>query len=76
MNLDKKEKEKICGNRILELLDIKQIKRRELAYSIGINEAHLSRIINNKTLCISLPIAIKIAQGLDEPVENVFIFNM
>ena len=51
------------------------MKRVELAHLIGISEAHLSRIINNKTVCISLPIAIKIAQGLDEPVENVFIFE-
>jgi DNA-binding XRE family transcriptional regulator len=72
---DRKEREKLTGNRIPELLDIKGMKRVELAHLIGISEAHLSRIINNKTVCISLPIAIKIAQGLDEPVENVFIFE-
>jgi DNA-binding XRE family transcriptional regulator len=72
---EKKEREKLTGNRIPELLDIKGMKRVELAHLIGISEAHLSRIINNKTVCISLPIAIKIAQGLDEPVENVFIFE-
>lgn len=75
MNNTKKTKEKLSGNRIPELLDIKGMKRVELAHLIGISEAHLSRIINNKTLCVSLPIAIKIAQGLDEPVENVFIFE-
>jgi plasmid maintenance system antidote protein VapI len=72
---EKKEREKLTGNRIPELLDIKGMKRVELAHLIGISEAHLSRIINNKTVCISLPIAIKISQGLDEPVENVFIFE-
>ena len=72
---DRKEREKLTGHRIPELLDIKGMKRVELAHLIGISEAHLSRIINNKTVCISLPIAIKIAQGLDEPVENVFIFE-
>jgi DNA-binding XRE family transcriptional regulator len=71
----KKSREKISGNRIPELLDIKGMRRVDLANLIGISEAHLSRIINNKSLCISLPIAIMIAQGLDEPVENVFIFN-
>lgn len=76
MNYDKKEKEKLSGNRIPELLEIKGMKRVELANLIGISEAHLSRIINNKTLCVSLPIAIKIAQGLNEPVENVFIFEL
>lgn len=75
MNNTKKSKEKLSGNRIPELLEIKGMKRVELAHLIGISEAHLSRIINNKTLCVSLPIAIKIAQGLDEPVENVFIFE-
>lgn len=73
---DKKEKEKLSGNRIPELLEIKGMKRVELANLIGISEGHLSRIINNKTLCVSLPIAIKIAQGLNEPVENVFIFEL
>lgn len=71
----KKSREKISGNRIPELLEIKGMRRVELANLIGISEAHLSRIINNKSLCVSLPIAIMIAQGLDEPVENVFIFN-
>jgi len=71
----KKSREKISGNRIPKLLEIKGMKRVELANLIGISEAHLSRIINNKSLCVSLPIAIMIAQGLDEPVENVFIFN-
>jgi DNA-binding XRE family transcriptional regulator len=71
----KKSREKISGNRIPELLEIKNMRRVELANLIGISEAHLSRIINNKSLCVSLPIAIMIAQGLDEPVENVFIFN-
>jgi DNA-binding Xre family transcriptional regulator len=71
----KKEKEKLSGNRISELLMTKQMKSVELANLIGISEAHLSRIINNKTLCISLPIAMKIAQGLDEQIENVFIFE-
>jgi transcriptional regulator with XRE-family HTH domain len=75
MNPDKKEREKLSGNRITELLEIKGMKRVELANLIGISEAHLSRIINNKTLQISLPIAMKISQGLDEPVENVFIFE-
>ena len=71
----KKSREKISGNRIPELLEIKNMRRVELANLIGISEAHLSRIINNKSLCVSLPIAIMIAQGLDEPVENVFISN-
>jgi transcriptional regulator with XRE-family HTH domain len=72
---EKKQREKLSGNRIPEILEIKGMRRVDLANLIGISEAHLSRIINNKTLQISLPIAIKIAQGLDEPVANVFIFE-
>ena len=75
MSKDKKQREKLSGNRIPELLEIKGMRRVELANLIGISEAHLSRIINNKTLQVSLPTAIKIAQGLEEPVENVFIFE-
>lgn len=74
--IQKKCREKLTGNRIPELLTIKQMKRVELAHLIGISEAHLSRIINNKILHISLPIAMLIAQGLNEPVENVFIYEL
>ena len=45
----KKPREKLEGNRIPELLNIKNMKRVELANLIGISEAHLSKIINNKT---------------------------
>jgi DNA-binding Xre family transcriptional regulator len=72
----KKPREKLEGNRIPELLSIKNMKRVELANLIGISEAHLSKIINNKTKCISLPIALKISMGLNESIENVFIFRV
>ena len=72
---DRKPKEMLNGNHIQELLEIKGMTRNELAILVGTDNSHISRIINNKVKCISLPIAIKIAQALQEPVENVFIFK-
>ena len=36
---------------------------------------HLSRIINGQRRCISLPVAIKIANALNRPVEEIFIYK-
>jgi transcriptional regulator with XRE-family HTH domain len=71
----KKAKEKIYGNNIREILEEKEMVQQELADLIDTNPAHLSRIINGKRLCISLPVAMKIAEALDRPVEEVFILN-
>lgn len=73
---DRKPKEMLNGNRIEELLEIKEMTRGELALLVGTDNSHISRIINNKVKCLSLPTAIKIAQALQEPVENVFIFKI
>ena len=72
----KKQREKLEVNRIAELLIIKNMKRVDLAKLIDISEPHLSKIINNKTKCISLPIASKIAIGLNESIEDIFIFKI
>lgn len=72
---DRKPKEMINGNRIEELLLLKEMTRAELAIMVGTDNSHISRIINNKVKCLSLPTAIKVAQALQEPVENVFIFK-
>ena len=71
----RKPKETLNGNNIEQLLQIKDMTRNELAILVGTDNSHISRIINDKVKCISLPIAIKIAQALQEPVENVFIFK-
>ena len=68
----RKPKEKIIGNRILELLEIKGITQSYLCLLTKLDKSHVSRIINNKTQCISLPIAYKISLALDEPIEHVF----
>ena len=75
MTPKRKPKEMLNGNNIERLLNIKDMTRAELAILVGTDNSHISRIINNKVKCLSLPIAIKIAQALQEPVENVFIFK-
>jgi DNA-binding XRE family transcriptional regulator len=48
--------------------------QQELAdIALNGNAAHLSRIMNGQRRCISLPIAFKIADALNKPVEEVFI---
>ena len=71
----KKPKEKMEGNRIAELLKIKQMSQTNLCQLSGLSASHVSKIMNNKTLCVSLPIAYKISLALDEPIENVFILK-
>lgn len=71
----KKPKERVEGNRIAQILEIKGITQAELCARTLLDKAHVSRIINNKTLCVSLPIAYRIAIALDEPIENVFILK-
>jgi transcriptional regulator with XRE-family HTH domain len=68
-----KPKEKIYGNRIKELLIKKEMSDKELSDISGVITSHLSRIINGKRMCISLPVAFKIAEALNEPIENVFM---
>ena len=58
-----------------ELLEIKSMSQTELCALSGLDKSHVSRIINNKTMCVSLPIAYKISLALDEPIENVFILK-
>lgn len=71
----KKSKEKVEGNRIAQLLEIKQMTQADLCALTGLDKSHISRIVNNRTLCVSLPIAYKISLALDEPIEHVFILK-
>ena len=71
----KKPKEKVEGNRRAQILEIKGISQTDLCTRTGLDKSHVSRIINNKTMCVSLPIAYRISIGLDEPIENVFILK-
>lgn len=72
----KKEKEKLSGNRIKQILKDIDMCHQELAdIALGGNAGYLSRIINGKRLCISLPIAFKISRALNKSVEEVFIYK-
>jgi DNA-binding XRE family transcriptional regulator len=72
----KKNKEKIHGNRIREILQEIGMTQRELAdLSLDGMYTHLNKIINGKRRCISLPIAMKIAMALNKPVEEIFILK-
>jgi DNA-binding XRE family transcriptional regulator len=76
VNKEKKPKEKLHSNRIKQILDEIGMSQQELAdIALSNNAAHLSRIINGQRRCISLPIAIKIANVLGKPVEEVFIYK-
>jgi DNA-binding XRE family transcriptional regulator len=72
----KKPKEKLHSNKIRLILAEIGMSQQELAdITLDGNAAHLSRIINGQRRCISLPIAIKIANALQRPVEEVFIYK-
>ena len=72
----KKEKAKIHSNKIRLILTQIAMSQQELAdIALDGNAAHLSRIINGGRRCISLPIAIKISNALNRPVEEVFIYK-
>lgn len=75
MKKERKQKEKMYGNRIKEFLTKKQMYMQELSDITEISLSHLSRIVNGQRRCISLPIAIKISQALQEPVEAVFVYQ-
>lgn len=63
------------GNRIKAILKKKDMTPQELSDISGIMPSHISRIINGKRPNISLPIAIRIAEALKTPVEEVFIYR-
>jgi DNA-binding XRE family transcriptional regulator len=72
----KKPKEKIHSNRIRQILAKMGMSQQELAdITLDGKSGHLSRIINGQRRCISLPIAMKIANALKMPVEEVFIYR-
>ena len=75
-NKVKKPKEQIHSNKIRLILNDIGMSQQELAdIALDGNAAHLSRIINGGRRCISLPIAIKISNALDKPVEEVFVYK-
>jgi DNA-binding XRE family transcriptional regulator len=72
MKQEKREKLKIKENKVKEYLDKIQMSQQELADEVNTNKAHISKIVNKRSICISLPIALKIAQVLKVKVEELF----
>ncbi len=71
-----KVKEKLHSNRIRMILEEIGMSQQELAdIALEGYTSHLSRIINGQRRCISLPVAIKIANALNRPVEEIFIYK-
>ena len=69
----KKEKSKIKSNNIRAILTDIEMSQQELAdIALNGNRHLLSRIVNGHRKCVSLPTAIKIANALGKPVEQVF----
>ncbi len=68
----KKPKRKMYSNRIKAILREIGMPQQELSDITKIDTSHLSRIINGKRQCISLPIALSISMALGRSVEEVF----
>lgn len=66
------ESNTIPKNNILALLTEKQMTRADLAAKIGIDESHLSKLINNVYKNVTIPTASKIAKAFDCSIEEVF----
>ena len=71
----KRGKAKIYGHRLREVMEQKGICDLELADEIQSNAPHVHRILKNERLCLSLPIAMKIAKVLQTPIEELFFMS-
>lgn len=74
-NKVKRGKAKIYGHRINEVMEQKGMCDKELADLIDTNAPHMYRILKNERLCLSLPIAMKIAKALNTPIEELFFLD-
>jgi len=71
----KKAKLRIKENKVKDFLENALMSQQELADRIGTNRGHISKIANQKSPAISLPIAIRIAKELNVSVEDLFIID-
>ncbi len=72
---NKKPKATIAGNNINSILKNKGLSQNDLAKLSGLTTSHISKIINNKRLCVSLPIAFIISEALNKSVADVFMIK-
>lgn len=68
----KRGKSKIKDNNIRLYLEKKGMTQQELADLCDTNRSHISKLVNNKTNCVTLAIALKISRALKQPIENLF----
>lgn len=73
--IEKKERAKIIGNRITEVLAEKNMSRAELCDILMYDASRVAKIVNNRTTSITLVTAMKIAKALEVPVETLFIIE-
>lgn len=71
----RKPKEKLHSNKIRVILAEIGMSQQELSDLTIKDVSNLSKIINGKKRCISLPIAFQIAGALGRSVEEVFIYK-
>ena len=71
----KKAKDKLHSNKLLQLINEQEMTQQELSDITGIGKTHLTKIIKGQRRCISLPIAINIARALNKPIEEIFIYR-
>ncbi len=70
----KRERTIISGNNIRKHLTTINKDQKWLAKKCQTNEAHISRIINNKHRSISLAFAMKVSKAIKQPVDKLFTF--
>lgn len=76
MKKNRKKQISIEKMNLKEVMAARGVTNQELAERIPTSAPHVSRIISGKRPCLSLPIAIRIAQILKTPVEKLFIISI
>lgn len=71
----KRAKSKLSHNKVGEVMKKKEMCAQELADLIETTPAHVSKIMSQQRLCLSLPIGLKIAKALNTPVEQLFFLE-
>ncbi len=71
----RKKRISIIKNKVGEKMAEKHISMQELADRIPTNAPHVWRIMRGERPCLSLPLALRIGQILETPVEELFIIK-
>lgn len=63
--------EETIGQRILKFLELRGISQRELARLSGVERVYINQLIHGKAKSVGIPIAQKLARGLDISVSEL-----